>query len=206
MNDFTTINDIIENSIKNSSYISVLISSGVFILYTLINKVVEVFKNKDKNKPFLEMAKAIKEVSSNVVMLNSVLTKSIQDNEKKELAKTRNVVILVFDSFQVNIANKCIDTIIHNHIEENKTLIVENINKLVSTEYYKLYSVLCNYEINDIAVSTKLKEEWIKEIVDDILAIMYNQQDSISRIAQLNNKLYLDINGYSTYILNKTFN
>ena len=206
MNDFTTINDIVENSIKNSSYISVLISSGVFILYTLINKVVDVFKNKDKNKPFLEMAKAIKEVSSNVVMLNSVLTKTIQDNEKKELAKTRNVIILVFDSFQASLLHKCIDTIIHNHIEENKNMIVENINKLVSTEYYKLYSVLCNYEINDVSLASKLKEEWIKEVVDDILNIVYNKQDTMSRISQLNNKLSLDVNDYATYILNKTFN
>ena len=69
MEDFQQINDIVDNSIRNSSYISVLISSCVFVTYLLIVKVSDYFKSKEKNKPFLEMAKAIKDVSDNVVKL-----------------------------------------------------------------------------------------------------------------------------------------
>lgn len=206
MNELQTINDIIATAIKDSSYNSVLISCGVFIIYTLINKVVDVIKTKNKDKPLLEMANAIKGVSNNVVMLNNVLSKTIQDNERKESAKLRAVIPLVFNSFQASISQKSIEMIIHNHIDANKEFITENINKLVNTEYYKIYSILSNYEINNIIVSTKLKEDWIKETVDDILMIMYNQQDVITRIAQLNNKLSLNVNEYSTYIMNKTFN
>lgn len=206
MNELQTINDIIATAIKDSSYNSVLISCGVFIIYTLINKVVDVIKTKNKDKPLLEMANAIKGVSNNVVMLNNVLSKTIQDNERKESAKLRAVIPLVFNSFQASISQKSIEMIIHNHIDANKEFITENINKLVNTEYYKIYSILSNYEINNVIVSTKLKEDWIKETVDDILMIMYNQQDVITRIAQLNNKLSLNVNEYSTYIMNKTFN
>ena len=73
MDDFQTINMIVENSIRNSSYISVLISSGVFITYNFINKAIDYFKQKDRNKPILQMATAIKDISENVVKLNQVL-------------------------------------------------------------------------------------------------------------------------------------
>lgn len=206
MEDFNTLNQIINESIRNSSYVSVIISSCVFIIYSLINKIVEVVKQKDRNKPLLEMASAIKDISSNVVMLNNVLNKTIQDSERKEISKAKNVVSLVFNSFQANIIQKCNEMIVHNHINDNKTLITENVNKLVSTEYYKTYSILSNYEIKDSIISSKLKEEWIKELTDDILMIMYNQQDDVTRIIQLNNKVSLDLTEYATYVINKTFN
>lgn len=206
MEEFQTINEVIAKTVETSSYNTVIISSCVFIVYTLIIKIVDVIKQKSKNKPIQDMATAIKDVSNNVVLLNTVLSKTIQDNEKKESAKLRSVITLVFNSFQATIAQKAIDVIIHNHIETNKEFIVENITKLVNTEYYKVYSILSNYEINNCIVSSKLKEDWIKECVDDILMIIYNQQDSITRISQINNKLSINVNEYSTYLLNKTFN
>lgn len=206
MNEFQAINDVIDTSIRNSSYISVLISSGVFIIYTLINKLVDLFKNKDKNKPLIEMATAIKDVSVNVVMLNNVLNKLFRDDEKREISRTKSVITLVFTTFKSNIVHKCIDIIVHNHIDENKDYVVEIINKLVSTEYYKIYSALSAYEINDCPVSSKLKTEWIKEVIDDIISIIYSNQDSATRIVQLNNKLLINVNEYSTFVTNKIFN
>ena len=50
MEDLQTINDIINSAVKNSSYITAIISSCVFILYTLIIKVVDLYKSKDKQK------------------------------------------------------------------------------------------------------------------------------------------------------------
>ena len=142
------------------------------------------------------MAKAIKDVSDNVVRLNNVLDKTFQNAEKKEIAKTKEVINLAFSSFQNNISRECIDMIIHNHIEENKQYIIENINKLISTEYYKVYATLSAYDVNGINVST------IKSIVN----IMFNGQDVDVRISQLNARLMVDINTYSTYTYNKVFN
>lgn len=206
MNEFQQINELVDNSIRNSSYISVLISSCVFIAYMVINKVMDYFKSKEKNKPFMEMAKAIKDVSDNVVRLNNVLDKTFQNAEKKEIAKTKEVISLAFSSFQNNVNRECIDMIIHNHIEENKQYILENINKLVSTEYYKVYATLSAYDVNGINISTKLEKEWIDELIKSITNIMFNGQSTDTRISQLNARLMVDINTYSTYTYNKVFN
>ena len=39
-----------------------------------------------------------------------------------------------------------------------------------------------------------------------MIAIIYDGQEAISRINQLNNRLFVYIDEYSTYINNKTFN
>lgn len=206
MNDLQAVNDIINNAVKDSSYITVIISSCVFILYTLIIKVVEVFKSKDRNKPLLEMASAIKEVSNNVVKLNQVLDKTIQNAELKETHRIEHIINASFDSFKGKIIDYCIDVIVHNNIENNKELIESNIHKTVNTEYYKLYSVFSAYEHDGITVSTKIKEEWVDDITNECLRIIYNRCDDISRIRQLNAKLNLISEEYSIYLHNKVFN
>lgn len=206
MDDLQTINDIINGAVKDSSYITVLISSSVFILYTLIIKLVELFKAKDRNKPLIEMASAIKEVSENVVKLNQVLDKTIQEAEVKQTHRIEHIIIASFDSFKSKVIDHCIDVIIHNNIEENKDSIKANLYKIVNTEYYKLYSIFSAYEHDGINVSTKIKEEWIDNITEECLRIIYSKCSDVSRIRQLNSKLNLISEEYSIYIKNKVFN
>ncbi len=206
MNDLQTINNIIDGAIKDSSYITVLISSGVFILYTLIIKVVELFKTKSRNKPLLDMATAIKEVSENVVKLNQVLDKTFQNAEIKEINKINNVIEIAFNSSKSNVIDKCISIIIHNHIEFDKESIKQTLYKTVSTEYYKLYSIFSAYEHDSINVATKIKEEWIDNVTNACLTIIYDGADNITRIRQLNDKLSLITDEYSIYLKNKIFN
>lgn len=206
MDELQAVNDIVNNAVKDSSYITVLISSGVFILYTLIIKIVDYYKSKDKHKPLLEMASAIKDVSENVVKLNQVLDKTIQNAEQKEYDRIDNVIIVSFLSFKSAVLDQCIDTIIHNNINENKDNITQNVYKTVNTEYYKLYSTFSAYEHDSVSISTKLKEEWIDEVTDDCIAIMYNGNDALTRIRQLNHKLTLIAEEYSIYIKNKILN
>lgn len=206
MEDLQTINDIINGAVKDSSYITVLISSGVFILYTLIIKVVDLFKAKDRNKPIIEMASAIKEVSENVVKLNQVLDKTIQDAETKEAGRINNIILTAFNSFKAALLNQCIDIIIYNHIETTKDNVKQTIYKTTSTEYYKLYSIFSAYEHDSVNVATKIKEEWIDDITNECLKIIYNGAEATLRIRQLNNKLNLIIEEYSIYIKNKVFN
>ena len=206
MNDFQTINDIVNESIRNSSYYTVAISSCVFILYTLIVNLISYFKTKSKNKPILEMSKAMKEMTENIVKLNAVLDKTFKEAERKEIHKCKNVIDLAFRNFASRISQECEDIITHNNIEKNKEFITDNITKLVSTEYYKLYSILSSYEINEVNVANRLKEEWIKEVANNMIAIIYDGQEAIARINQLNNRLFVYIDEYSTYINNKTFN
>lgn len=206
MEEFNQINDIIAESIKDTSYITVLISSGVYLAYTLIIKLVDLFKAKDRNRPIVEMAAAVKQVSENVVKLNGVLDKAFQDAETKERNKVKNAICTSFDSFKWAVANTCHEIIIHNNIEQNKVLIKQNLFKVISTEYYKLYNVFSAYELDGICVATKLKEEWIDAVTNECLAIIYDGQDSINRIGQISNKLLILTNEYSIYINNKVFN
>lgn len=206
MEDLQTINEIINGAVKDSSYITVLISSGVFILYTLIIKVVDLFKSRDKNKPLIDMASAIKEISENVVKLNQVLDKTIQEAELKEDNKIEHIIIASFDSFKCGLIDHCIDVVIHNNIQENKDSIKQNLFKTASTEYYKLYSVFSAYEHNGTNIATKIKEEWIDDITNECLRIIYENASDASRIRQLNNKLNLMSEEYSIYIKNKIFN
>lgn len=206
MEDFNQVNQIVSDAIKDSSYITVLISSGVYILYTLIIKLVDLFKAKDRNKPLIQMASAIKEVSENVVKLNTVLDKQIQDAESKELTKVRQVISLAFDSFRANISKTCNEIIIHNNIEENRDLIRENLFKTISTEYYKLYNVFSAYEVDGINIATKIKDEWIDDTTKDCLEVIYDDQDKDVRIGQILNKLTIIANEHSVYVNNKVFN
>lgn len=206
MNDFQAINDIVNESVRNSSYIAVVISSSIFIIYTLIVKLIDYFKSKSKTKPLLEMAAALKENTANIVKLNSVLDKTLKDAERKETRQCENAIKLGFGALSFALLQHCTATIAHNNISDNKELIVDNIHKLVSGEYYKLYSTLSMYEIAEVNVASKLDESWIKEIANTIIAIIYNGQDEITRITQINNRLNIYANEYSTFINNKIFN
>lgn len=206
MDELQAVNDIVNNAVKDSSYTTVLISSGVFILYTLIIKVVDYYKSKDKHKPLLEMASAIKDVSENVVKLNQVLDKTIQDAEQKEYDRIGNVIIASFLSFKSAILDQCIDTIINNNINANKDNVTQNVYKTVSTEYYKLYSIFSAYEHDSVSVATKIKENWIDDVTDECITIMYNGNDALTRIRQLNHKLGLISEEYSIYLKNKILN
>lgn len=206
MEDLQTVNDIISTAVKNSSYTSVIISSCVFILYTLIIKLIDLYKAKDRNKPLIEMASAIKQVSENVVKLNQVLDKTIQDAETKEASRIANIILTAFSSFKSATLDQCIDVIIHNHIETTKDNVEQTIYKCVNTEYYKLYSIFSAYEHDSVNVASKIKEEWIDDITKECLKIIYDGADSATRIRQLNNKLNLIIEEYSIYIKNKVFN
>jgi len=206
MNDLQTINEIIGEAVRNSSYITVIISSCIFIIYTLIIKIVEVIKQKDKNKPLLQMAASFKDVSENVVKLNQVLDKIFHDAEAKEASRITNVIIANFNSFKSAIISQCIDIILHNNIDKNKDSIRQNLYKTVNTEYYKLYSNFSAYEHDNTSISTKLKEEWIEEITNDCLKVIYNGEDAANRIRQIDNKISLNTEQYSIFINNKVFN
>ena len=206
MNDFQAITDIVNESIRSSSYVSAAICSAVFVCYTLIIKLVEYFKAKQKTKPLIEMANALKENTANIVKLNSVLDKTLKDAERKELRQCESAIHMGFAGMAFRIMQSVANVIVHNNIEDNRELIVDNIHKLVNSEYYKLYSSLSAYEIKEVNVASKLDENWIKEIADNVISIIYNNQDAMTRITQVSNRISLSATEYSTYISNKIFN
>lgn len=205
MEEFHTINDIVSESIKTTSLWSVLISSVVFILYTLIVKVVDYFKNKNKDKPIIEMANAIKLISNNVEALNKILDKTFKDAEIKENSRVNNIIPLGFNSFKSSICTKISPVIISND-NDNRETVKQNVYKIVSTEYYKLYSVFSAYEIGGVNVATKLKDDWIEDIANDCTNIVFSDGDAIRRLGKLSKKLEMLCEEYSIFVNNKVFN
>lgn len=206
MEELKTISEIIDESVRNSSYITVIISSCVFIIYTLITKLVDYFKSKSKDKPLLEMSKAMKEMGDNIAKLNAVLAKNFEDAERKEVRQCENAIQLGFKALGFRVSQECSNIIAHNNIDKNKELISSNLSKIINTEYFKLYFNLAAFEIHEVNVASKLKEEWVKEIADALLTIIYDGQDSVIRIAHVNDRINILINDYSTYVSNKIFN
>ena len=205
MHDLSTINELINDAVKSSSYNTVLLSSCVFIVYTLIIKVIDMLKAKSRNKPIIKMANAIKEIGSNIIKLNNVLDKTFKDAKHKTYIRCKNAIHLSFEALKSKLNEECIETIITNHIEENKEQIVESINKLVSTEYYRVYSILSNYEIDNVNVASQLDKKWIDQLTNTIISVMYGKKSDISRILQLQHRLNIEIGKYETYIDNKMF-
>lgn len=206
MNDFQTINDIVGAAVRSSSYVTVLISSGVFIIYTLIIRVVDYFKSKNKAKPMLEMANAIKLISDNVSTLNKVLDKTFKDAEIKETGRVTNIIKVGFTAFKSTIYERACDIIIRNHINNHESFTKNTIYKIVNTEYYRLYSVLSAYEINGVNVASKLKDDWIDKVVHEIAEVIFSEDDNLTKFNQLSSKLEVLVDGYSVHVNNRVFN
>lgn len=203
MEEFKFFNSIIEDTVRNTSYVTVIISSIVFISYTIIIKLIDYFRHKDDKKSIVEMGLAVKEVSNNVAKLNAILDNLFQDITKKNLEKGKIVIELAFFNFQYKIVNLCRNIIINNNIDINKEYVVMSITKTVNTEFYRAYHTLSLYEIKNIPLSNFLKENWKDDCIKDILAIVYNGQEDKLRISQINNNLGIKIDNWIVYINNK---
>lgn len=203
MEEFKFFNSIIEDTVRNTSYVTVIISSIVFISYTIIIKLIDYFRHKDDKKSIVEMGLAVKEVSNNVAKLNAILDNLFQDITKKNLEKGKIVIELAFFNFQYKIVNLCRNIIINNNIDINKEYVVASITKTVNTEFYRTYHTLSLYEIKNIPLSNFLKENWKDDCIKDVLAIVYNGQEDKLRISQINNNLGIKIDNWIVYINNK---
>lgn len=192
--------------IESGNLWAILICACVFITYHLIVKTYDTIKAKEKNKPIIEMGNSIREMNTNLVNLNIIVSKFIQDSSKKDIEKCKNTIKLAFTSFESTVFNACRDIIINNNIEANKELIISNIHQIINSEYYNISSCLSLYEFNNKNVSSKLKERWIEDIGKDVVSIIYNNQGAKERISSIKNRLNAKISDYSVYVYNKTFN
>lgn len=203
MEEFKVFNSVIENTVRNTSYITVIISSVVFISYTVIIKLIDYFRHKDDKKSLVEMGLAVKEVSDNVAKLNAILDNLFQDITKKNLEKGKIIIELAFFNFQYKIVNLCRNIIINNNIDINKEFIIANITKTVNTEFYRAYHTLSLYEVGNTLLSEFLKDSWKDDCIKDVLAIIYNGQEDKLRISQINSNLSIKVDNWIVYINNK---
>lgn len=185
---------------------SAIACSIVFIVYLLITRSFDAAKQKNKNKPIIEMGNSIKTMGANIEVLNSTLIKFIQDNTKRDKERCRITIELSFINFKWVIFEECSRIIRDNNIQRNKHVISSNLNQLINATYFRIYSNLSLYEFNGKNISQHCKPIWKEEVYNDVIELIYNGEEEDVRINSIKNKLGIKSQDYSQYIYNKTFN
>ena len=176
-----------------------IIPAVVVALYLIVVKLID--SRKDSNS-----AKITKDLANAVVGINKFIenvTKNIISNDEE---KCEHAIESGLETFALHLASFVNTTVIHNHIEENRDVICQNVKNLINGEYYNLHAVLSNYVINNVNVATILKSEWMGDIEAITLGVIYNiRLDVPSKISTFNNQINLKFKTYSNYIINNVF-
>lgn len=162
---------------------------------------------------YLDTKKEIKTVKMSASIVSSITTISnfLEDITKniidKDTEKCKNAIEDSIYSMAHILSHFIAETVINNHIDINKDLIISNISNIVNSSYYNVYSRLSIYKCNNIVVSTYMKQEWIKEIEEDMKNILYNNAlGNDEKILAFANRIKLRTQGYIMYLINKSTN
>lgn len=167
------------------------------IIYLLIIKVVD---NRKESK----QAKISKQLADSVSEISSFIRNMSQDIIQKDKDKCKITIEDSMLASGLKLINFVSDTILHNHIQENKDNILVNIHNVVNSEYYTIYANLSLYTFNGIKVSDIMKTEWMAEIEKDIIDIIYSEKlNDADKINTFMRKINLRIQSYITYTINK---
>lgn len=167
------------------------------IIYLLIIKVVD---NRKESK----QAKISKQLADSVSEISSFIRNMLQDIIQKDKDKCKITIEDSMLASGLKLINFISDTILHNHINENKENILVNIHNVVNSEYYTIYANLSLYTFNGVKVSDVMKTEWMAEIEKDITDIIYSEKlNDADKINTFMRKINLRIQSYITYTINK---
>ena len=176
-----------------------IVPAVIVVIYLIIVKVID--SRKDSTS-----AKITKDLTNSIITISNYLdniTKNViaKDKEKCEVAIENG-----FKSFALHLITFVNNTVIHNHIEENKDVIIQNVKNLINGEYYNIHAVLANYVIKNTNVSTLLKADWMSDIEAITLCVIYNNKlDVNSKITTFNNQITLKFKTYTNYLINNAF-
>ena len=168
----------------------------VVAIYLIITKIIDNHKEAAQIKLSAELTKSINSISSFILGL----TKNIvsRDKEKCKMAIEDSMY-----STGMRLVNFMSTTVVNNHITVNKENIISNIKNIVNAEYYTIYSSLSLYVIDDKKVSDYLNKEWITDIENDMIDIIYNNVlNKEDKILTFSNKINIRFQSYITYIIN----
>jgi len=168
----------------------------VVAIYLIITKALDNKRENAQIRLSTELTKSINVISEFL----TDITKNIIDREKD---KCKSAIEDAMFSTGMRLVSFVSSTIINNHIDANKTTILSNINNIVNSEFYTIYSTLSMYKINGIVVSDYLDKEWMATIEQDMVDIIYNNLlDKDDKILSFSNKITLKFQTYVTYITN----
>lgn len=166
-------------------------------IYLIIIKILDNKKEKHQAKINANVLNALDKISTFLDNItNNIINK---DKDKCKFAINNS-----FNAFQSAVVEYAINTIIKNHILENKTYITENVERIVKSQFYNTHTALSMYNINDINISSNLKVDWIKEITREVIKIIYSNNSTNDKICNLINSLSIKFDGYISYVTNKS--
>ena len=174
-----------------------IIPAILVIIYLLIVKFIDSKKESKQAKIGNQLADSVAKISNFI----EHMSKNIIDKDKE---KCKIGIEDAMFSSAARLISFVSDTIVHNHINDNKDNILSNITSIVNTEYYTIYSTLQLYSINGTKVASVMKNEWISEIEKDITDIIYAERlKDIDKINNFNHRINFRFQSYVTFIINK---
>lgn len=165
-----------------------LIPGIVIVIYLIINKIID----NNKRNPLDDIAKLL-----------NIVTKDIVEKDRE---KSKAVISIAINNAALECTKFVASTIITNNVYSNRDQIEYNARHLVNSVYYDTYSKLNMYRGDEDYLSHYMKEEWKEDIYGDIINIIYNKNlNSNQRILAFNKRIYIRVNDYTAYIINKAF-
>lgn len=168
----------------------------VVAIYLIISKIID--SKRESNHT--ELSNKLINSINNISVFVTNLTENIINTDRN---KCKTAVEDSMYAAGMRLINFVSSTIVNNHIDENKENILANIQNIVNAEYYSVHSTLSMYVINGYKVSDYLNKDWMKEVEDAIIKLIYDTKLSKEdKILAFSNKINLKFQTYITYIIN----
>lgn len=168
----------------------------IIAAYLIIIRFIDSKKEDKQAKLNSDLIKSINAISNFIVSI----TKNIVEKDKE---KCKSAIEDAMYSSGMRLINFISTTIVNNHIDVNREIIIANINNIVTSEFYTVHHVLNMYTIDDKRASDYLNTTWIEDIEKDMIDIIYNNSLSKEdKIISFSNKLIIKFQSYITYIIN----
>lgn len=169
----------------------------IIVVYLVVVKILDIKKETKKIKLNNELIESINEIGKFV----GNITKNILDNDS---VKCKIAIKDSFSTLELKITSFFINTLITNHLEIDKEIVVMNVHNISNSEYYAVYNTLSFYVSKGKNVSEYMKESWIKEISDCIELSLFEHNDNKEhKIALFSKRINILLQTYITYLSNK---
>lgn len=168
----------------------------VVAIYLIITKVIDNKRESEQIKLNANITNSINTISNFIIEL----TKNIIEKDRN---KCKNAIETSMNASAFNLVQFVSNTVLNNHLIANKKNILENIHSIVNSEFYEVYGILNAYIIDNEHVSEYMDKTWIKEIEEDMISILYNNEfTNDMKVLSFVNKVNARFQHYTTYLLN----
>lgn len=176
-------------------------SAIIVLIFLIINKIIDVISDREKEKKKVEINKEVIDCFNN---LNSFLKHITKDIIDKENDKCSSAIRNTFKAMSYALIRFATFTIINNNVQKNKQNIIDNINTIVEQEFSNVYNSLILFYSEENHIVDYIKEEWKKELKEDLINIIFDTTlNEETKLYTIHNKLDIRIGKYYSVIKNK---